>query len=136
MSLFSRLHIYTVHLNPKKSDALHDIRFVAEGFNLWAFVFTALWALYQRCWGFAVAIALANVALIYMAEQLAMAEQTLLVLQLLLQMLIGYEANDALRRRLSRAGFITTALVSGENTIRAEQRYFDQHHTQFSPAAL
>ena len=127
MSLFSSLHIFTAHVKPEQSGSPDRIVFVKEGFNWWAFLFTTIWVLYHRLWlmgGFLIA---ANIGLVWLIEELHMDVASLSILQFALQLWVGFQANDFLRSKLKKQGYITTALVSGENVMRAEQRFFDQH---------
>lgn len=128
MALFSRLHIYTVHVKPgKNASQAEQIRFVAEGFNWMAFLFSTLWALYHRLWLMAGFIIAANILLALGVERAGLDMLSLSVLQLGLQVWVGFHGNDFLRARLKRDGYITYAIVSGENKMRAEQRFFDRH---------
>ncbi len=134
--MFRRLHIYTVHTKADASSLADSVRFVREGFSVWAFVFTMLWAIYHRAWGFALLIVAANVVLFAAAEYSGLNEPSIAVLQLLFQFWVGFEAHDALRRALRRKGYITSALTSGESEVRAQQRYFDRNAHQPFFAAL
>lgn len=124
---FSRLKIYTVHTNPDATSLEDGVRFVPESFSLWAFVFTLFWALYHRLWGFALVILSINAVLFVAAEEALLNETAVAILQVALQLWVGYQAHDALRGGLRSRGYAMTALTSGENQIRAEQRYFDRH---------
>jgi hypothetical protein len=129
MGLFSRLHIYTVHIKPeRKAGQASDIRFVEEGFSWMAFVFSTLWALYNRLWLMAGLIIALNVLMMMVAETIRLDVISLSILQLGFQVWIGFHGNDFLRSALRKRGYVTYALVSGENTMRAEQRFFDRHH--------
>jgi hypothetical protein len=129
--MFSRLNIYTVHLKPDAKDEIERLRFISEGFNFYAFIFTIFWALYQRMWRFAAVVALLNATVafaLWSAGELL--PPTTNICQIGLQLWCGFAANDFLRAKLKRQGYITYALVSGENELRAEQRFFDQHAGQ------
>lgn len=129
--LFNRLRIYTVHLKPGESTAsIEQLRFVSEGFNFYAFIFTIFWALYNRMWRLAGLLLMLNLVVFLSTMQLELLDQqiTSSILQFGLQLWTGFSANDFMRAHLKRQGFITYALVSGENEIRAEQRFFDNNH--------
>lgn len=131
--MFARLKIYTVHLKPDADEDIERLRFVSEGFNLYAFFFTIFWALYQRMWRFAGVLLLLNAALAFGLWSIGeMLPPTTNICQLGLQLWCGYAANDFMRAHLRRQGFITYALVSGENELRAEQRFFDRHAGQLA----
>lgn len=129
--MFNRLKIYTVHLKPNASDDIERLRFVSEGFNWYAFVFTLLWALYHQMWRFLGLLMLINVAFALLLWQFGgVSAETSGICQFGLQIWCGLLANDFLRAHLRRKGYITYALVSGENEMRAEQRFFDHNVAQ------
>jgi hypothetical protein len=132
-NMLNRLKIYTVHLKPDESDEIERLRFVSEGFNLYAFIFHIFWALYHRMWRFAgilIGINAVLVALLWSFGEFGPPTQN--ICQIGIQLWVGFVANDFLRAKLKRDGFITYALVSGENELRAEQRFFDQNVGQLS----
>ena len=131
--MFARLKIYTVHLKPDADNDIERLRFVSEGFNLYAFFFTIFWALYMRMWRFAGVLLLLNAAVALSLWSFGeFLPPTTNICQFGLQLWSGFAANDFLRAELRRRGFITYALVSGENELRAEQRFFDRHAVQLS----
>lgn len=131
--MWNRLRIYTVHLKPDKENTIEQLRFVSEGFNFYAFIFTLFWALYQRMWRFAGIILLLNAILFLATWQIeAIGPVTVRICQIGLQLWVGLVANDFMRAHLKRQGFITYALVSGENELRAEQRFFDRHYQEIT----
>ena len=129
--MFERLHIYTVHLKKDAAGELIDTKLVREGFNWWAFLLNVFWALYQRCWLLAALAA----AFIAMTEMLAasgpVSEASVAVIQLGCFVIIGLLANDELRAALSRRGYVMEDVVSGDNSRRGLQRFFDRY-TRFS----
>jgi hypothetical protein len=129
--MFGRLKIYTVHV---KADSLRGAAqayeqpvLVREGFNVMAFFFTLLWALYHRLWRVALAILLINVALAMLAELRIASEVTLAIVQLATNILIGYAGNDWLRAGLARRGYIIADIAAADNRLRAELRFFERH---------
>ncbi len=126
MSLFSKPQIYTVHINPANNNAVEKAVFVREGFNFYAFVFGVLWALYYRIWGFAL-------FLVFLIFFFAVAEyvkwldrDSLAIIHLAFNLLVGYHANDCRRASLARRGYIMSDVVVSDNELRAQQRYFDR----------
>lgn len=126
--MFSSLRIYTVHIKPEaKGSGVDKLRFVPEGFSWMAFLFSTLWLLYHRLWLAAGVLVAVNIATALLVERMGLDETSMGVLQFGVQLWIGYHAHDLLRSKLRRSGYITLALVSGENEMRAEQRFFDRH---------
>ena len=124
--MFHGLKLYTVHTKPGSDATLDKPVFLREGFNWLAFLFTFVWALYQRLWGLALVVFLANVAAMAAMKYGALSQLSAGIVQFALQIIVGFHANDCLRKRLSKQGFIFQDITSGDSLLRAEQRYFDR----------
>ena len=130
----SRLRVYTVHINPSLQHPYEDAEFVKEGFNFWAFAFTGFWALYNRIWFNSLAIFIING---FIAKAILNGELNHLqgiVAQLAFHLLIGFFANDWLRSKLRKKGFIIADIVTGDSLLKAEQRFFDRYFANQKPA--
>ena len=114
--------VYTVHRKPDA--APDDVTLVPEGFNFSAFLFTVLWALWNRLWVLACVIAVVLVAVATLPLQFGLGSDIAGVLQLAVALLFGFEANDLHRYALIKAGYRDVAMVSGASRIEAELRYF------------
>jgi len=123
--IFFRTKIYTVYLKPEDG-LFRKPRFIKEGFNFAAFLFTGLWALYHRLWMPLVMILAVNIALGYMLQSHVLLKLSYLVAQLGFNLLIGFHANDWLRARLASQGYIFADVSAGDSLLRAEQRYFER----------
>ncbi|MFO0388577.1 MAG: DUF2628 domain-containing protein [Alphaproteobacteria bacterium] len=119
--------IYTVHVNPDLPQAYEKPVFVREGFNLYALIFMFMWALYHRLWLHAVALIAIQSGLMYLDKENVLSPMTIGPLYLAFQILIGFHANDWLRAKLQRKGYITADITTGESLLRAEQRFFERH---------
>ena len=124
--MFHRLKLYTIHTRPGGDATLERPLFLREGFNWFAFLFTFLWAFYHRLWRFGGAILLANLSLVLFSRTGLLGEATLPVVQFGLQIIVGFMANDALRARLRREGYLFQDIAGGDSLLAAEQRYFDR----------
>ncbi len=124
--MFNGLKLYTVHNQQGGRDALENPVFLREGFNWAAFLFTFIWALYQRLWSLALAIFVANIAVVSLVKYGLLNEFSGGVVQLALQIIVGFHANDFLRARMKSSGYIFQDIVSGDSLLRAKQRYFDR----------
>ena len=130
----SRLRVYTVHINPSLQHPYEKAEFIKEGFNFSAFAFTALWGLYNRMWLNSLAILLING---FIAQALLKGEinhQQVIVIQFAFHLLIGFFANDWLRSKLRKKGFIIADIVTGDSLLKAEQRFFDRYFANQQPA--
>jgi hypothetical protein len=122
----SRLRIYTIHIKPGLAEPYEHAEFVEEGFNWYAFFFTGLWLLYKRLWWQAALVIALSGVLGFLKVEEAMQPMSIALLQVTLGILVGYHANDWVRAKLKRSAYIVADIVSGENILRAEQRFFDR----------
>ncbi len=125
--------VYTVHRKP--GVAPDDVTLVPEGFNLRAFLFTVLWALWNRLWVLSCIIAVVLVAVATLPSYLGLGAEFTAIPHLAVALLFGFEANDLRRLALSRAGFEEIALVSGSSLDEAELRFFAGHTRAPAPVA-
>ncbi len=123
---FPKTQIYTVHINPSKPHALEKAIFVREGFNFFAFFFGVFWALYHRMWWAAFWLAMIIGFLGVAEEQQLLDIRSMAILQLAFNLVVGFWANDWLRANLSKRGYIMLDIVVSDNSLRAQQRYFDR----------
>lgn len=124
--MFNALKLYTIHTKQGSDATLDKPIFIREGFNFFAFVFTFFWALYQRLWGFALVFFLANVGIVFAIRFGLLNDVSATIVQIALQVMAGFQANDFLRAKLSKKGYIFQDITSGDSLLRAEQRYFDR----------
>lgn len=117
------MKIYTVHVRP---DERQVPVFVKEGFNIWAFLFTGLWTLYQRLWIPTAIIVMINIALATLMKEHILSEFGAVAVQIGFNFLIGFHANDWLRTRLQKTGYILADVAAADTLLRAEQRYFER----------
>jgi hypothetical protein len=122
----ARSKVYTAHVRGRgRADS--DIVFVKDGFSWPAFFFTVLWALWHRLWLFALIVLAGGSAIGLVSDLLDLDPLTDAAIGLAWAVLIGYEANDARRRALSRRDFDFEDIVLGQNLSQAEHRFFFKH---------
>jgi bacteriorhodopsin len=126
MFLLPSTQIYTVHIDPSKTNPLEKAVFVREGFNLFAFIFGVFWALYHRMWLIAIALAIVVVSFGLAEEAKALDMVSLTILQIAFNIFVGLQGNDLRRWWLSKRGYIMSDVVVSDNELRAQQRYFDR----------
>jgi hypothetical protein len=128
----ARLRIYTVHIDPSLTHPYESAEFVQEGFSFRAFVFSTLWALYYRLWGVAALLLTYNLFVFYMYSSGTLSHTGLAIIDLGVHVIIGFEANEWVRARLGREGYITADITTGDSLLRAEQRFFDRYFSLHS----
>ena len=125
--MFHRLKIFTVHIKPDEKQPYAQPVFVREGFNIYAFVLTFLWALYHRLWIPAAGILAINFAVLALGEIHLISAGSVAILQFMVQILVGFHANDWLRAGFAKRGYIMADVTAGDSLLRAEQRYFERY---------
>lgn len=122
----SRLRIYTVHINPSIPNPYEEAKFVEEGFNWKAFVFSGLWTLSKTLWLPSIVIIAINAAIASSALA-GIGPAGIGCMLLAWNIIIGYLANDWLRSKLKDRGYIIADIVTGDSLLCAEQRFFDRY---------
>jgi len=124
----SRLKVYTVHINPSLPHPYEEAHFIEEGFNVRAFLLSAwgIWPIYHRLWIPFIFIFLFN-SLVFTLASSDNNVFGLFAVQFGMNLIIGYLANDWLRTKLKRKGFIIADIVTGDSLVSAEQRFFDRY---------
>lgn len=121
------MKIYTVHVKPGTLNAAENPVFIREGFNWLAFFFTFLWALYHRLWLIALLLLAYNMALMSLGKAHFFSAAGIGILQLAMQVFVGFHAGDWQRQALARRGYIIADIATGDSLLRAEQRYFERY---------
>ncbi|MGE0754830.1 MAG: DUF2628 domain-containing protein [Alphaproteobacteria bacterium] len=121
--------LYTVHIDPEDPPPHGNPVFIREGFNIYAFLFVPFWALYNRLWLVAAVLIGLQVLFLGLAQEHIISHVSKNLLYFVIQVLIGFHANDLLRSRLQRKGFVLADVAAGENQLRAEQRFFERYLT-------
>lgn len=125
--MFGKMKIYTVHIKPGVPNAAEKPIFIREGFNFWAFFFTIFWTLYYRLWLHTALIIAVNVVIVVLGNNYILGSESIGLIQFTIQLLVGFHANDWYRAALSKRGYIMTDITTGDNLLRAEQRYFERY---------
>jgi hypothetical protein len=119
--------IYTVHEPPLKATAPDPERFVfvRDGFTFWAFLLAPVWMIWHRLWlvllGYALLMVTLQLALQWTGAPAAVA----FAVNLLVALLIGFEAATLRRFVLARRRWRTAGTVVGDSLEAAERRFFD-----------
>src|ERR1700681_2244712 len=130
-SLFSpesNMPVYTVHAptaNPGIA-ATDRFAFVRDGFHLWAAVFGPLWLAWHRLW-----LALIGWIVVILAVDVGMTGlgangTAILLANVLIALLMGFEASSIPRWTLSRRHWRQLDIVVARNQEAAERRFFDR----------
>ena len=104
---------------------------IKDGFSWPAFVFTALWAVWNRLWRVCVLLLATSLALQFALALLDADKIATLSINLGYALLVGYGANDWWRWSLARRGTAQIGIVAGVNAETALHRYMD-HNIEFA----
>lgn len=123
--MFNRGKIFAVYEKPEASDPADRVVLLREGFAFWAFIFTVFWLIAkQRWWVLGMYIAVATVVA-WGSELLHLSEISAMLLQLWLQLILGYHASDFEAWVLKRRGYRLAGLLAAESEMTAAQRYYE-----------
>jgi hypothetical protein len=123
----SRMKIYTVLLNPTDKNPFESAQFIAEGFNLYAFIFSGFWALSHRMWWMAALFFTLHLGSGYFGNMIGLSASSILFLELGFRVMIGLSANDLWRMTLERKGWITSDVIVAYSELEATHRYLERH---------
>lgn len=125
--MFGWMKIYTVHVLPDDVGVKQKPIFIKEGFNQFAFVFTLFWALYQRLWIPAILMLAFDIVLMMLLGAHIFAPPSIVGMQLIYHVFVGFQGNDWLRARLQDKGYILADVSAADSLLRVEQRYFERY---------
>jgi hypothetical protein len=121
--------VYTVHApvtNGADSAATDRFAFVRDGFHFWAAVLGPVWLGWHRLWlaltGWIVLMAAIDVAMV----RLGVDSGAIFLADLLLALLLGFEAASLKRWTLSRRHWRQLDIVVADDEEAAERRFFDR----------
>ena len=121
--------VYTVHgpvANGAGLLAADKFTFVRDGFHFWAFAASVIWLAWHRLWlGLIGWIALTIVVNIALAK-LGIGRGTIVTVDLLLALLLGFEAASLKRWTLSQRKWRQLDVVVADDEEAAERRFFDR----------
>jgi|SRR5579883_317583 hypothetical protein len=121
--------VYTVHA-PGAGGA--DLRstdrfvFVRDGFRFWAFLFGPLWLAAHRLWLALIGWIIAVIALDLVLRQLGAGSSAILFADIVVALLMGFEAASLQRWTLSRNRWPQLDVVIADDEEAAERRFFDR----------
>ncbi|WP_407157347.1 DUF2628 domain-containing protein [Bradyrhizobium sp. STM 3557] len=121
--------VYTVHA-PLTAGA--DLRstdrfiFVRDGFHFWAAVLGVIWLAWHRLWlaliGWIIVVAAVDALLLW----IGVGRGTVFVADVLLAILLGFEASSLERWSFSRGNWQQLDIVVGDDRDAAERRFFER----------
>ena len=121
--------VYTVHA-PIADDAgiraTDRFAFVRDGFHFWAALLGPLWLAWHRLWLVLIGWIIVTVALEVGMARLGAGGRAILFADVLVALLMGFEAASLKRWTLSRRNWRQLDIVVAGNEEAAERRFFDR----------
>ena len=119
---------YTVHAPPPKASGQTSdpqrFLFVRDGFYFWAFLLGPVWMLFRRLW-LVLVLYLVVAGVVGVALAMLRAPATVqITFDLLIALLVGFEAGGLWRWTLTRRRWKTLGFVVGDDEESAERRFF------------
>jgi hypothetical protein len=121
--------VYTVHAPVRNNVDLAStdkFTFVRDGFHFWAAVASVIWLAWHRLWLALIGWILLTVAIDYGLAKLGVGRGTILAVDLVLALLLGFEAATLKRWTLSRRTWRQLDIVVADDEESAERRFFDR----------
>jgi hypothetical protein len=121
--------VYTVHApvaNGADLAAADKFTFVRDGFHFWAAVAGVLWLAWNRLWLALIGWIVVMVAIQYGMVALGAGRGAILLADILIAILMGFEAASLQRWTLSRRNWRQLDIVVADDAESAERRFFDR----------
>ena len=121
--------VYTVHApvtNGAGIAVIERFAFVRDGFHFWAAVFGPLWLVWHRLWLALIGWIAVMIAIDVGIARLGASGTAIFLANLLIALLMGFEASSIRRWTLSRRHWRQFDIVVARNKETAERRFFDR----------
>jgi hypothetical protein len=121
--------VYTVHTpvaNGADLAATDRFVFVRDGFHFWAAVASVIWLIWNRLWLALIGWVALTLAVDFGMAALGARSGAILFVDLLLAILMGFEAATLQRWTLSRGKWRQLDIVVADDAESAERRFFDR----------
>lgn len=123
--MFNHEKIFTVYEKPESAEPTDRVVLLREGFAWGAFIFGVLWLALHRRWLLLAGYILADGALMLLAAALHLSQPVSMLLQIWLQLMLAYHANDAYGWWLLRRGYRFAGVLAAESEMYAARRYYE-----------
>ncbi len=121
--------VYTVHApTADNADiaATDRFAFVRDGFRFWAALFGPLWLAWHRLWLALIGWIVVMIAIDVGMARLGAGGTAIFLANVLIALLMGFEASSIRRWTLSRRNWRQLDVVVADNQESAERRFFDR----------
>ncbi len=115
---------FEVYINSSKPEFENTV-IIKQGFNFYAFIFTALWALYNRLWFLFFGL-IAIEGIIYNYASNNPDSDAIQFASILINIWLGFEAPNFKAKKLLSNGYELADVVCAIDDIEAERRFYDK----------
>jgi hypothetical protein len=119
--MFTRTRIYSVYVRKDSKNPLDTAIFIKQGFNFLAFLFTMVWAFFNRLWFTGIVLTIFTI-FFELGDSIEFSTASLIM-----AIWFGFEANNFKSRRLERIGYIIFDVVTGIDKLAAQTRFYDKY---------
>ena len=130
--------VYTVHApraNGVDFRATDRFTFVRDGFHFWAMLLGPFWLIWNRLWLALVGWIIAVIALQLVLAKLGAGASAIFLAELVVALLMGFEAASLQRWTLSRRNWRQLDIVLADDEETAERKFFDRWTKQRPPGS-
>ena len=117
--------IFSVYEKPEASEPTDRVVLLRDGFCVWAFLFNLLWLLANRMWAVALGYIVISIGIIELGDALGWNEAITAIVQLGLQVILGFNAYDLQGWTLTRRSFRFAGVLAAETPLQAQRRYYE-----------
>ena len=121
--------VYTVHApiaNETGIRATDRFAFVRDGFHFWAALLSPVWLIWHRLWLVLIGWIIVTLAMEIGMKSLGAGSTAIVVADILVALLMGFEAANLRRWTLSRRNWRQLDIVVADDEEQAERRFFDR----------
>ena len=111
---------YTVYV---KSGEDLLVEYIPEAFNMYAFLLGMFWLLYNKLWAYGIIFATIIFMLKYIGDIALIGSGLAIFAIFVSHIILGFMANDFIRARLQREGYVFHDVVVGSSEGEAEVRF-------------
>ena len=116
---------FVVYEKPEAAEPTERVVLLRDGFSWGAFVFNALWLLVNRQWLILALYVAAVMMLATLAQLLQLSELSAMLMQLWLQVMLGFHAYDLQGWVMKRRGYRMAGVLVAESEMVAQRRYYE-----------
>jgi len=117
--------IFNVYEKPEAAEPTERVELVREGFSFFAFALNVFWLIFNRMWwvllGYLVVLVLAMLG----AQMLQLSEISRMLMQVGINLLLGFHAYDLQGWVLKRRGYRLGGVLVAESELSAQRRYYE-----------